>query len=176
MGNLRKIKKACRRRHSMPTRSRAAGPAARIEMDQSELEAILERAKTTPMSEEEYGKLHAAIETLVFLTTELEKKRVSVQRLKQLLFGTTTETTRKVMEKILDEAGKEDRSDDGAAEGQDPKARPQAKGHGRNSAEAYVGAEKIRVTHASLKPGDACPHCKKGVLSARLKNLSFFGA
>ena len=133
-------------------------------MDQSELEAILERAKTTPMSEEEYGKLHAAIETLVFLTTELEKKRVSVQRLKQLLFGTTTETTRKVMEKILDEAGKEDRSDDGAAEGQDPKARPQAKGHGRNSAEAYVGAEKIRVTHASLKPGDPCPHCKKGTV------------
>jgi hypothetical protein len=33
------------------------------------------------MSEEEYQKLHAAMETLVFLTQELEKKRVSVQRL-----------------------------------------------------------------------------------------------
>ena len=91
-----------RRRQSSPVRRRSAGlvesgSPERIEMDHSELEAILERAKTTPMSEEEYGKLHAAMETLVFLTAELEKKRVSVQRLKQLLFGTTTETTRKVM-------------------------------------------------------------------------------
>ena len=79
-----------RGRQSSPVRRRSGGPVesgspARIEMDQSELESILERAKTTPMSEEEYGKLRAAIETLVFLTQELEKKRVSVQRLKQLL-------------------------------------------------------------------------------------------
>jgi len=158
-----------RRRQSSPVRRRSGGPVesgspARIEMDQSELESILERAKTTPMSEEEYGKLHAAIETLVFLTTELEKKRVSVQRLKQLLFGATTETTRKVMEKILDEVEQEDPSDDGAAEGQEPEARPKANGHGRNGAEAYVGAEKIRVPHAWLKPGDPCPHCNKGTV------------
>jgi len=115
MGNLRKIKKACQRPHPLPAQPEADGPAERIDLDQSELEAILERAKTTPMSEEEYAKLHAVIETLVFLTQELEKKRVSIQRLKQLLFGATTETTKKVMKKILDEAGKEDKpgEDDG---------------------------------------------------------------
>src|SRR5207245_947209 len=32
-----------------------------------------------------------------------------------------------------------------------------AAGHGRNSAAAYSGAQKIKVPHASLKPGDACP-------------------
>ena len=157
-----------RRRQSSPGRRRSAGPVesgspARIEMDQSELEAILERAKTA-LSKDEYAKLHAAIETLVFLTTELEKKRVSVQRLKQLLFGTTTETTQKVMEKILHEVEEEDPSDDEAAEGEEPEARPKAKGHGRNGAEAYVGAETIRVPHASLKPGDPCPSCKKGTV------------
>jgi len=164
MGNLRKLKKTCRRRHPLPAKPQSDDRVERIDLDRRELEAILERAKTTPMSQEEYGKLHAAIETLVFLTAELEKKRVSVQRLKQLLFGATTETTRKVMKKILDEAGKEDPSDDGAAEGQEPKARLKAKGHGRNGAEAYVGAEKIRVPHASLKPGDPCPSCKKGTV------------
>jgi hypothetical protein len=50
-------------------------------LDRSELEAILERAKTTPMSEAEHAKLHAVVETLVFLTQELEKKHVSIQRL-----------------------------------------------------------------------------------------------
>lgn len=130
----------------------------------SELEAILERSKTTPMSEEEYQKLHAAMETLVFLTQELEKKRVSVQRLKQLLFGVTTETTRKVMERILDEAGKEGKCGDGVGEGKETESRQKAKGHGRNGAEEYVGAEKIRVPHESLKPGDACPNCQKGTV------------
>ena len=41
----------------------------------SELEAILERVRSS-LSPEEYAKLHAAMETLVFLTQELEKKRV----------------------------------------------------------------------------------------------------
>jgi transposase len=140
-----------------------SGGPERIELDRDALEGILARTKMA-LSEDEYATLHAAMETLIFLTQELEKKRVSVQRLKQLLFGATTETTRKVMEKILDEAGKEDPSDDGAADGQEPKARLKAKGHGRNGAEAYVGGEKIRVPHASLNPGDPCPSCKEGTV------------
>jgi transposase len=135
-----------------------------MELDRSELEAILERAKTTPMSEAEYAKLHAVVETLVFLTQELEKKHVSIQRLKQLLFGATTETTRKVIERILDETGKERTSADEAALGQEPEAAEKAPGHGRHGAEAYVGAETIRVPHGSLKPGDPCPNCKKGTV------------
>ena len=164
MGHLRKIKRACRRRHPSSAQPPQDAGAERIDLDRSELEAILARAKTTALSEEDYATLHAAMETLIFLTAELEKKRVSVQRLKQLLFGATTETTQKVMEKILDEAGKESTFGDEAVEGQEPEARPTAKGHGRNGAEAYVGAEKIRVPHASLKPGDACPSCKKGTV------------
>jgi transposase len=136
-----------------------------MDLSQNELEAILERAKTTPMSEAEYAKLHAAIETLVFLTRELEKKHVSIQRLQHLLFGATTETTRRVMERILDEAGqkKDSESPDGAA-GPETSSPGKAPGHGRNGAEDYVGAEKIRVAHESLKPGDACPKCQKGTV------------
>ena len=163
MGNLRKLKKTCRRRHPLPAKPQSDDRVERIDLDRRELEAILERAKTTPMSQEEYGKLHAAIETLVFLTAELEKKRVSVQRLKQLLFGATTETTRKVMEKILDEVEKKNAGED-TSQGEKGKDKQKAKGHGRNGAEAYVGAEKIRVPHASLKPGDPCPSCKKGTV------------
>jgi transposase len=163
MGNLRKIKRACQSLRPLPAKPQADGGVERIDLDRRELEAILARAKTA-LSEEEYAKLHAAMETLVFLTEELEKKRVSVQRLKQLLFGATTETTRKVMEKILDEAGQEGTCGDKAAEGQEPQARPKAKGHGRNGAEAYVGAEKMRVPHASLQPGDPCPSCPTGTV------------
>ena len=32
----------------------------------------------------------------------------------------------------------------------------------RNSADAYEGAERIQVSHESLKTGDSCPGCQKG--------------
>jgi transposase len=163
MGNLRKIKKACR---AVPAKS--APPSARmaqepLELEARELEAILERAKTV-LSEEEYGKLHAAIETLVFLTGELEKKHVSIQKLKQLLFGAATESTRNVVHKLLEETGSENLPGEEGARNQDTEPPPAAKGHGRNSAQAYVGAEKVCVPHESLRPGDACPSCQKGMV------------
>ncbi len=107
MSALRKIRRhSGKRRRRQPSRARqtsdgAAGPGSpeRIDLDRSELEGILEHAKTA-LSEAEYDKLHAAMETLIYLTQELEKNRVSVRRLKQLLFGASTEKTQKVMEKI----------------------------------------------------------------------------
>jgi transposase len=100
MGNLRRIRRQSGKLKPQTSQAVPDGHPERIELDRGELEAILERAKTTALSEGEYDKLHAAMETLIFLTSELEKKRVSIQRLKQLLFGVTTETTQKVMEMI----------------------------------------------------------------------------
>jgi len=162
MGNLRSIRRQIGKQHRPQPDPGVPGGPERIELDRTELEAILARAKTTPVSEEDYAKLHAVIETLIFLTQELEKKRVSVQRLKQLLFGATTETTRKVIEKILDEAGKPSPSDGDAKETPAPQTPPKAPGHGRNGAEAYRGAEVVPVTHPSLRCGDPCPSCQKG--------------
>jgi len=165
MGNLRRIRRQMSGKVHKPQSNRKGqqgGPDI-IELDRSELQAILEHAKTA-LNEDEYIKLQTAMETLIFLTHELEKKHVSIQRLKQLLFGASTETTRKVMERILDEAQKESKSGDDAAEGQETQARQKAKGHGRNGAQEYVGAETVRVPHKSLKPGDACPDCQKGTV------------
>jgi transposase len=161
MGHLRRIRRHSGKLRRAQGRPTGQGNPERFELEMSELEAILERSKTTPMSEEEYQKLHAAMETLVFLTQELEKKRVSVQRLKQLLFGATTETTRKVMERIMDEASQ---SAESSGQAKETEPRQKAKGHGRNGAEEYVGAEKVRVPHESLKAGDACPNCRKGTV------------
>jgi transposase len=163
MGARRRIRKSYDRLHAVQGRPQPPARVERMDLSQNELEAILERAKTA-LSEEEYTKLHAAIETLAFLTRELEKKQVSVQRLKQLLFGATTETTRKVMERLLEETGKENTSGDEAAQGQEAQAQEKSKGHGRHGAEDYVGAEKIRVPHESLKAGDPCPKCRKGTV------------
>jgi K+/H+ antiporter YhaU regulatory subunit KhtT len=129
MGNLRKIKKALRHQHPGPARPPADGGVETMDLDRQELEAILEHAKTA-LSEEEYTKLHAALETLVFLTTELEKKRVSVQRLKQLLFGATTEKTQKVIQKVLAEAGVDSETGGDDTPGQSETPPEKVPGHG----------------------------------------------
>jgi len=141
------------------------GGPERVDLEMSELEAILERSKAGPLSDQDYEQLRSVVQTLYFLTQELEKKHVSIQRLKQMLFGTTTESTRTVMKKILDEMEQKNKpgGDDKKA-CSDSKPSPKAKGHGRNGAEAYTGAETVHVPHKHLKPGDACPECQKGTV------------
>jgi transposase len=164
MGEHRKKKAQQESRPDPP----AGKPQVRIELSMRDLEAILERVKAA-LSEEEFATLKGALETLEFLTRELEKKRVSVQRLKQLLFGAATETTRKVIEKVLERVGKgpTGTADAGVATGgtqAGPGEKP--KGHGRNGADAYCGARRVRVPLGSLHAGNACPSCKKGTVYA----------
>ena len=128
----------------------------------SELEAILERSKAEPLSEQDCEHLRSVLQTLYFLTQELEKNRVSVQRLKQLLFGATTEKTQKVLQKALEEAGGNSEAEGKGPPGQPASPAAKAKGHGRNGAQAYEGAEKVQVAHPSLEGGDTWPSCKKG--------------
>ena len=63
----------------------------------SELQAILEQARSTPLSEEQHHTVQAVLETLARLTQELEKKRISIGRLRNLLFGPRTEKTEDVV-------------------------------------------------------------------------------
>jgi len=173
MRSMRRQSRQRSRRPRRPVRRTSNKPAGsegpeRIELDRSKLEAILEHAKAS-LSEAEYATLHAAMDTLIYLTQELEKNRVSVQRLKKLLFGATTEKTQKVMEKLLNQAEKEKDSENDGAKENGPESQKKAKGHGRNGADAYTGADKVCVPHESLKPGDACPNCKKGTVYESVK-------
>ena len=105
MSHLRKIKRRRGKSGRSSTRPTAETNAPeRIELQMTELEAVIERSKAEPLNEQDCERLRSVLQTLYFLTQELEKKRVSVQRLKQLLFGAATEKTRKVIEKALEEA------------------------------------------------------------------------
>jgi len=140
------------------------------EIGLDELQAILERAKSGPLSDDEHGKLRAAVDTLAFLTSELEKKGVSIKRLRKLLFGSSTEKTSQVFKDAQQSKGPgadSESADGGAAgavderEGKKNKEKKR-KGHGRNGASDYTGAEKIRIPHESLQSGDLCPGCEQG--------------
>jgi transposase len=144
-------------------------PVERIELDMSELLKIVDRAG---LPKEDLEKLRAALETLQFMTQELEKKRVSIARLRKMLFGASTESTRNVAGQVQQDmneagAGNESPKGDSKAEAGDggqevADEKKKKKGHGRNGADAYVGAQKIRLSHESLQPGDPCPACGRG--------------
>ena len=159
----------------------------RREIRLEELRAILDRAKSAPLNADDHEQMIAAIETLAFITQELEQAGVTISRLRKLLFGPISEKTRDVLgEQTGDEMGKDDDagseasaegSDKDAAganddtEGSDRNARDETgdeagkkkrKGHGRNGADTYTGAEKVTVPHDSLNHGDRCPKCLKG--------------
>lgn len=124
-----------------------------IELDVKELEAIIERTRGT-LSDAEREKLKAAVEALGQLVGLVEDKNTSIQKLRQILFGARTEKTQKVLEAV---GGSE-----GGGGGKEKQPKEKAKGHGRNGAAAYRGAERVKIEHESLKAGDCCPGCQKG--------------
>ena len=137
-----------------------------MEVNLEELAAVLERAKGV-VSAEDHAKLTAAMATLASTTqivaeliAQLQGKKISLERLRRMLFGSPTEKTDEVLGEARAGAGRQDPADSASADG--AAARKKAPGHGRNAASAYAGAEHIRVAHAGLSRGDACPGCPQG--------------
>jgi transposase len=133
-----------------------------------ELEAVVERARAA-LDQKDYETLKAAMETLAFLTRELEKKGVSVKRLQRLLFGPKTEKTKEVLSQTGTagaETGSAPSAAGDAAAGNEPgrKGKEKLKGHGRNGVADYWGAKRRRVPLEKYKEGQRCPLCPKGKL------------
>jgi transposase len=146
-------------------------PIERVNMSKEELEALLERARTAPLSDRDYARLKGVVETLGYLTDLLEDRKTTIQKLRQLLFGATTEKTRNLVKPELPQAGAEtgpQQSQEGPTppadldDKQTPKPAEKPKGHGRNGASSYTGATEVKIRHESLKAGDCCPKCQKG--------------
>ncbi len=130
-----------------------------IEVNFAELQKLLERARQGPLGEEDCQRLQAAIHTLSYLLELIGEKDTTINRLRALLMKPSTEKTSKVLEQAGLAAHPKDSSSPSDTASQREKAKA---GHGRNGAQAYRGTQRIKVAHASLKPGDHCPQCLKG--------------
>ncbi|MGH8587765.1 MAG: IS66 family transposase, partial [Gammaproteobacteria bacterium] len=90
----------------------------------------------------------------------VENKNTTIARLRQILFGASTEKTAQVL-KAVREAVKPDVP---LSPTDDLDSVPSREGHGRNGAQAYAGATQIKVPHPSLNSGELCPECRRGKL------------
>lgn len=144
-------------------------PVERIDVTPAHLYTLLARVRPT-LADEDYRELEALVETLVYLAEILTHKKMSIARVRALLFGGGTEKTRDVLARAgltaeTPSPGHEPPSDQQtrSAEGQTSRAGAR-RGHGRNGATAYAGAQRITIPHPHLKPGDACPRCRQGTV------------
>jgi len=111
----------------------------------------------------------------------LEKKNLSLKRLRRLLFGPRTERTRDLLGaeqpktspggesppdsmSASEESAAEASSTEASGTDQASRKRRPRKGHGRIPASAYTGCRQVIVTHEAFSPGDPCPQCQDGTL------------
>ena len=135
-----------------------------IKLDMDDLEEVLQRAEAE-LNKEDYELLKALVESYVYVTELVEDKGTTINRLRKLLFGSSSEKTRDVIKdegKGASSATAKDRDESTEKEAPENEPATQRKGHGRNGADDYRGAEKIPVPHGSLQSGDPCPDCKRG--------------
>ena len=140
-----------------------------IEMNPAEFEELMRRAAQGAFEEDDYAKIRGVLKAYLYVLELIDKKSTSIARLRKLLFGASTEKTADVVgRKGSTPASNSDQAPNADADASAPapaageEKPPKKPGHGRNGADDYPGATRVKVTHQSLKPGDACPECGRG--------------
>jgi len=136
------------------------GKPYRIEITAQEMESLIERAEQRGLVEQDYPIVVAVLRNYFTLDHVMEEKSHTILRLVKMLFGHRTEKAKEVLKNsCLEEPSPNPTT---TAGGEPPKEK--SKGHGRNGASAYEGAQKVCVPHSCYKAGDRCPLCPKGKL------------
>ncbi len=148
---------------------------APIEIEEAEVERLIEQAEQGRLDAAAQRRIVPLLRTLLWLERTLLETRISVSKLKKILFGKRTEKSRR---KPRDppsgpagggrKTGEAPRpASDQASPGNAPDTAP-PRGHGRHGAADYPGAERVWCAHGEYQSGDLCPQCARG----RLYNLS----
>jgi len=137
-------------------------PPEIIEMNEQKWQELLRRAEQTGLEERDLKLIRALFESYAYLTELIDDKNTSITRLRKLLFGAWTEKTASVVGR--DQPAQAASTEPASLAAEEPAGRK--KGHGRNGADSYPGANRIQVPHESLKAGDPCPDCEQGTVYA----------
>ena len=166
-----------------------------IEIDDAEVEQLIHKAEQGALDAAEQQRLVALLKTLLWLQHTLLSTRISLSKLKRILFGKKTEKRpRKPKEPDRGAEGSGNGSDgdggsnapptgtpssSGMAPGGQSSASntPKTRGHGRRAAADYPGAEPVFCAPPAHHSGDRCEQCHRGRLyrSRPLVRLRFTG-
>lgn len=144
-----------------------------VKLSRAEGEGLIERLKGNALSAEDREVLVKLLTFYFWLVFALQEAKLSLKRLKSLLFGEKPKKGKKEGRGgSADGGGNGGKGRDaaepqvGPGEGERAQAggggrRP---GHGRHSAAAYSGAQGVECHHEELAIGQRCPACGRGRL------------
>ncbi|MEN8176406.1 MAG: IS66 family transposase, partial [Pseudomonadota bacterium] len=171
-----------------------------IEIEEAVVEQLIDQARQGRLDATAQKQIVPLLRTLVWLQRTLFETRISLSKLKKILFGKRTEKSPRKPQDPLSGSGEEPPSDGGladppagsadtpadtppdtrASEGSSANGGSDAtppRGHGRLGAADYPGAEQIFCAHGEFHAGERCPECERGRLypSRPLIRLRFDG-
>ena len=148
-----------------------------VKLSRDDGEALMARIRASSLSGDDQRVLVKLIELYFWLIVALQETKISLKRLKRLLFGRGAQ--RSEADGAADSGGRcggesatsgpersgcatESDADVGVEQGEADQAR--RRGHGRQGAEAYTGAQRVVCRHDELAAGQRCPACGRGSL------------
>jgi transposase len=143
-----------------------------IEIADDTLTAVMERAEAETFETEHYETVRVLGHAYRQHRQIVKEQEAELRYLRKLVYGSSTERSSDVLGDHTDESRRADTRSDSSqkppTEDPDTADDPPKKrrGHGRNGADDYPGAERVHVTHDTLQAGNACPNCEQGTLYA----------
>ena len=144
-----------------------------VRLNREEGEALIERLEDDALTSEDRRVLVQLIRLYFWLLFALQEARFSLKRLRRLLFGDKRKKRQNNSRGGASGSGEGDGPSASAggkevqpsgAAGSPGMAGEHRPGHGRQGAEAYVGAERVVCRHETLAVGERCPVCGRGRL------------
>jgi len=117
----------------------------------AERDAFLARVRAG-VSPEDYQVIEAMSYALPRIVESIEQERMTMRKLRHLLFGAKTEQTNRVCPPASPPSLIP------------PVPKSKRQGHGRIKATDYTGARWVHVAHPGLQPGQRCALCTKGIV------------
>ena len=131
-----------------------------VAVSREQIDEALAQAKAV-LPAEIFERISTVVRAYSTLVQVVENKATTIGRLRRMLFGPSSEKSRKVL--ALQGSGQAENSNGQAqADGKAKASCPPPPGRGRNGQDAYRGAKTESVAHHKLNAGDCCPGCRKG--------------
>ena len=140
--------------------------------DKNKIKQLINRIKQGELDQGDAHLIEKLLNILLTIVSLLERKRTSIRRMKELLFGmkekklgkdeakNRAEESESGAEKNSQTDSPKETSSKPTCEGDSSPqevTRPKRPGHGRKAASDYPGARLVRLNHLEMAPGDPCP-------------------
>src|SRR5262245_17856823 len=144
-----------------------------VRLSHAEGEALIERLERDALTAEDRQLLVKVLTFYFWLLFALREAKLSLKRLKALVFGEKTKPPKPPSSDGTSSGGSGGGSElptstaprvQSAAPAAPPAKKPLPPGHGRHGADVYRAAQAVACLHEELAVGERCPACGRGRL------------